>query len=75
MSDTLLDATGLRCPLPVLKARKTLKPLAPGSVLVVRTTDPSAPGDFEAFCETAGHALLESSREGEIYVIRLRKGD
>lgn len=59
-----LDARGLKCPLPVLKARKALKPLAPGEVLEVLADDPSAPQDFRAFAETAGHGLAESEREG-----------
>ena len=42
MTDATLDATGLLCPLPVLKARKALKPLPAGAVLTVRATDPGA---------------------------------
>jgi tRNA 2-thiouridine synthesizing protein A len=55
-----LDARGLRCPLPVLKARKALKDLADGDILRVLATDPGAVKDFEAFCRTTGHRLLES---------------
>ncbi len=69
-----LDATGLKCPLPVLKARKLMKQLAPGDTLRVEATDPGAPQDFEAFCEAQGCELLENATEGEIFVIRLRKG-
>lgn len=54
-----LDARGLNCPLPVLKARKRLAGMGPGERLVVLATDPRAPDDFRAFCEAAGHALLE----------------
>ncbi len=56
---TTLDATGLLCPLPVLKARRALKPLAPGAVLEVLATDPGAVKDFEHFCQTTGCELLE----------------
>jgi tRNA 2-thiouridine synthesizing protein A len=56
-----LDTTGLLCPLPVLKARRALRPLAPGSVLEVLATDPGAVKDFEHFCTTTGCELLESS--------------
>ena len=60
-ADTTLDATGLRCPLPVLKARRALKPLAAGAVLEVLATDPGAVGDFEHFCRTTGCELLEAT--------------
>jgi tRNA 2-thiouridine synthesizing protein A len=68
-----LDTTGLRCPLPVLKARRAMKELAPGEVLEVRATDPGAVGDFAAFCTATGDALLESRQEGELYIFRIRK--
>ena len=60
---TTLDATGLLCPLPVLKARRVLKPLAPGAVLEVLATDPGATKDFEHFCETTGCQMLEASEQ------------
>jgi tRNA 2-thiouridine synthesizing protein A len=56
---TELDATGLKCPLPVLKARKALKPLEAGARLRVRATDPGAPADLRAFCDQQNHILLE----------------
>ena len=58
-----LDATGLLCPLPVLKARRALKPLAPAAVLEVLATDPGAIKDFEHFCQTTGCELLEVSEQ------------
>lgn len=71
--ESRLDATGLKCPLPVLRARKALKDLAPGTVLEVRATDPAAPKDFRAFCDMAGHVFLEERREGDVFVLFLRK--
>ena len=68
-----LDTAGLKCPLPVLKARRAMKQLAPGDVLEVRATDPGAVGDFASFCQTTGDALLESRQEGELYIFRIRK--
>lgn len=53
-----LDARGLKCPLPVLRARKAIKPLAAGEVLLMLATDPAASQDLPAFCETTGHKLL-----------------
>ena len=61
--DATLDATGLLCPLPVLKARRALKPLPPGAVLEVLATDPGATKDFEHFCHTTGCELLEASEQ------------
>ena len=62
----LLDATGLLCPLPVLKARKALKPIASGGRLTILATDPGAVADFQSFCEAQGHTLVEwSEKEGE----------
>ena len=70
---TTLNATDLRCPLPVLRARKTLKWLPDGALLDVSATDRAAPKDFEAFCREAGHTLINIEQDGDVYVIRLRK--
>lgn len=56
--DADLDATGLLCPLPVLKARKRLGALAAGQVLRVRADDPAAAVDIPHFCRESGHALI-----------------
>jgi tRNA 2-thiouridine synthesizing protein A len=69
----VLDAKGLLCPLPVLKARKVLKDMAPGSVLRVLATDPGAPKDFVAFCRTTGNALLSSTEAAGVFVVEIRK--
>ena len=72
--DATLDTTGLLCPLPVLKARRALKPLAPGAVLEVTATDPGATKDFEHFCATTGCELLETSEQpGGLFRFRMRK--
>ncbi len=60
-----LDARGLICPLPVLKARKRLSAMAAGERLEVLTTDPAAPEDFRHFCEATGHRLLVLEEEGD----------
>jgi tRNA 2-thiouridine synthesizing protein A len=56
--DAELDARGLLCPLPVLKARKRLRALAPGAVLRVVADDPAALVDIPHFCSEQGHELL-----------------
>lgn len=58
--DAVLDARGLRCPLPVLKARKRLEQIAPGGVLEVLADDPAAWIDVPHFCAEAGHELVDS---------------
>ena len=73
MSVTLLDAKGLKCPLPVLRARKAMKPLAAGEVLEVHSTDPSSVQDFRSFCETTGHELVDSREADGVFVFEIRK--
>ena len=76
MTDTTetLDAVGLLCPLPVLKARKRLKSMADGAILKVVADDPAAVIDIPHFCTEAGHALLGQSEEAGHQVYLVRKG-
>lgn len=67
--DAEVDATGLLCPLPVLKARKRLAGMAAGQVLRVRATDPMAAIDLPHFCAQAGHVFLGIESAG-VYLIR-----
>jgi tRNA 2-thiouridine synthesizing protein A len=69
-----VDARGLICPLPVLRARKRLAGMPPGSVLRLLTTDPAAAVDVPHFCAEAGHALLAEASEGAADVWLIRKG-
>ena len=72
--DTILDATGLLCPLPVLKARRALRAVPAGGILRVLATDPGAVKDFEHFCQTTGCQLIETSEEaGGVFRFRLKK--
>lgn len=71
--DAELDARGLLCPLPVLKARKRLSGLAPGAVLRMLADDPAAAIDVPHFCAEAGHALVAEDDLGHpcrAYLIR-----
>jgi tRNA 2-thiouridine synthesizing protein A len=70
---TELDATGLKCPMPVLRANRALRAVAPGALLRVWATDPAAQHDFPAFCQTTGHVLVESRAEDGAWVFLLRK--
>lgn len=70
--DADLDAKGLLCPLPVLKARKRLQALTSGQVLRMEADDPAAIVDVPHFCAEAGHALMDvtDGADGQIYLIR-----
>ena len=73
MADKGLDAKGLNCPLPILKAKKALKEVDSGGTLQVLSTDPGSVADFQAFSRTTGNELLEHSEEGGIYTFLIRK--
>lgn len=72
VADQLLDAKGLNCPLPILKAKKALTALPQDAVLEIHATDPGAVKDFEAFCRSTGNTLLESRVDGKTYVFLIR---
>jgi len=72
--DADLDATGLLCPLPVLKARKRLQALSTGQVLRVLADDPAAVVDVPHFCAEAGHELVEMTDENDGQAYLIRKG-
>ena len=71
--DQELDVCGLNCPLPILRAKKTLASMASGKVLHIISTDPGAVKDFEAFSKQTGNALLESREESGKFYFRLKK--
>src|SRR4051794_3227925 len=73
MSETLLDVKGMNCPLPVLRANRALRTMAPGQRLRVLATDRAAVGDFQAFCRETGHALLAWSEEGGVFSFVIRR--
>jgi len=73
MADQTLDARGLNCPLPILKAKKTLLGMAPGDTLEVLATDPGSIADFAAFCRMTGHLLLESACVDDGYRYCIKK--
>lgn len=73
MVDATLDAKGLNCPLPILKAKKALKQLAPGATLEVLATDPGSVADFQAFCRTTGEELAEHSASDGVYRFLIRR--
>jgi tRNA 2-thiouridine synthesizing protein A len=73
MDDIELDARGLLCPLPVLKARKRLLAMKPGAILRLLATDPMAVIDVPNFCREAGHTLLSSEPLDGHHQFRIRR--
>lgn len=73
MADQTLDAKGLNCPLPILRAKKALKELPTGGTLEIQATDPGAVKDFEAFCRTTGNELVESKVADKVYSFVIRR--
>jgi tRNA 2-thiouridine synthesizing protein A len=67
MADKTLDAKGLNCPLPILKARKALKEVPAGGTLEILATDPGSVADFEAFCRQTGNELVEHSQDDSVF--------
>ena len=72
-SDEVLDTSGLKCPLPVLKAKKALKSMSPGATLKVIATEPGAVGDFAHFCDATCDALLLSDDSAGVLTLVSRK--
>jgi tRNA 2-thiouridine synthesizing protein A len=84
MSDTILeneimefhkelDARGLNCPLPILKAKKALTELRSGEVLRIMATDPGSVRDFQAFAKQTGNALLSHVQNGREFVFLMQR--
>ncbi|MBM86291.1 MAG: hypothetical protein CMM47_09750 [Rhodospirillaceae bacterium] len=73
-AETLVDASGLRCPLPVLKTRKAIKGLRAGDKIRVISTDPASPLDFKHFCNTGGHELEAIEKDDNQIILLIRKG-
>ena len=71
--DKEFDASGLSCPMPIVKTKKSLRDMATGQVLRVVATDPGSVCDMAAFAEETGNTLLEFTTESSKYVFFLRK--
>ena len=71
--DKELDVKGLTCPMPLLKAKKTLNDMEAGAVLRVLATDPGSERDFEVFARQSGNTLIDSSNSDGVYCYYLRK--
>ncbi len=73
MADKVLDAKGLNCPLPILKAKQALKDIPAGGTLEILSTDPGSVADFQAFSLITGNELLDHSEEDGVYTFLIKK--
>lgn len=71
--DAELDARQLACPLPILRAKKSLSQMTGGQVLRIVATDKGSPKDFEMFCRQTGNELLSSTAQGGEFVFLIRR--
>ena len=71
--NTELDASGLNCPLPILRCKKAMNGMEIGEVIKVIATDPGAVKDFEAYCKQTGHELISSAEEDSKFVFAIKK--
>ena len=73
--DQTLDASGLLCPMPVVKAGKVMRGMEEGKILKIIATDRGAIADFPAWADDTGNDLLEWHEEGGTFVFYIRKGE
>jgi TusA-related sulfurtransferase len=71
--DRKLDCVGLFCPLPILKTREALKPMAPGEVLEMASDDPASEADMKSWSARTGHELVQIERQGAVFRFLVRK--
>lgn len=73
-ADHFLDATGLSCPMPIVKTRNAMKEVSSGEILEVKTTDKGAKADLTAWTKSGGHELLEQTESDNVYTFFIEKG-
>ena len=71
--DVFLDARGLVCPMPLIKARQALMVVGRGATICVLATDPGSVADFNSFCAATGHRLLSSEHKDGVYLYVIEK--
>jgi len=73
-ADKILDAKGLDCPMPLLKAKKTIETMVPGQVLEILGTDEGSKIDLPGWCERVGHTFLGVKEEADYFRFYIKKG-
>lgn len=71
--DKDLDARGLNCPLPILRAKKALTDMQSGQILRITATDPGSVKDFQAFCKQTGNELLSQTEENKEFIVLMKR--
>ncbi len=71
--DKDLDARGLNCPLPILRAKKALTDMLPGQILRITATDPGSVKDFQAFCKQTGNELLSQTEADREFIVLMKR--
>lgn len=69
----ILDCRGTSCPLPVVRTAQAIKEVEPGQVLLLLSTDPGTEPDLRAWSARTGHGLVDISRDGDVFQVRLRR--
>lgn len=72
-ADKEVDACGLRCPLPILRAKKALADMQSGQILKILATDPGARRDFAAFAQQTGNQIIETLTQDKVFVFFMRR--
>lgn len=75
MSQVVLDARGLLCPMPVIRVQDRVRELEPGTVLQALGTDPGILNDIPAWCRVNGHRVLQTYSDGDDYTVVLEVGE
>ncbi|WP_342513467.1 sulfurtransferase TusA family protein [Sporosarcina sp. FSL K6-1522] len=73
-ADKVLDAKGLACPMPVVRARKVMKEMAAGEILEIQATDKGSVADLAAWSKSGGHDLMEHTEEAGVFTFIIKKG-
>ncbi|MDU0206293.1 sulfurtransferase TusA family protein [Paenibacillus sp. MAH-36] len=74
MSNLVVDAKGLACPMPIVKAKKGIDSLEPGQIMELQTTDKGSMKDFQAWVNQTKHELIESKEENGVFTFIVKKG-
>ncbi|MDY0396158.1 sulfurtransferase TusA family protein [Virgibacillus halophilus] len=72
-ADKVLDATGLSCPMPIVKTKKAMDELQTGEILEVHATDKGSKNDLTAWAKTTGHSLLQSNENDGVFTFLIKK--
>ncbi|CAJ1002271.1 MULTISPECIES: sulfurtransferase TusA family protein [Brevibacillus] len=73
MADVFVDAKGLACPLPIVKAKKAIDTLQSGQIMEVHTTDKGSMNDFSAWIRQSNHELIEATEDNGVFIFIVKK--